>query len=65
MEKEGNIPRRELFSLRGKRKTEKGMGENIWRRIILFCGGEEKWRRKRRKIFGGGKYLFGEEKKTD
>ena len=51
--------------MRGKRKTEKGMGENIWRRIILFCGGEEKWRRKRRKIFGGGKYLFGEEKKTD
>ena len=26
--------------------------ENVWKKKRYFCGGEEEWRRKRRKIFG-------------
>ena len=33
--------------------------ENIWRRKILFCGGNEELGRKGRDIFGEGKYFFG------
>ena len=29
--------------------------EDIWMRKMIFCGGEEKRRRKKRKIFGEGK----------
>ena len=47
-----------------RREMEREKSENLWRRKILFCVGEEEWRRerrkmswrrKRRKCHGGGK----------
>ena len=32
--------------------------ENIWKRKIFFCGGETKWRRKRRKNIMGKEKLL-------
>ena len=46
-EKEENIWRRKISFFAEEREKE----ENIWRRKTSFCGGEEKRRRKRRKIF--------------
>ena len=41
-------------------------GKYLEKENISFCGGEEKWRRKRRKIFGEGKYIyFADEKEKD
>ena len=43
-----------------EKKTEKEKEENVWRRKMfgegkcLVCGGEEKWRRKRMKVFWEG-----------
>ena len=71
-EKNENIWRRKIYSLRRRRKTKKA--ENFWRRKF-FCGDEEKrrrylgkennfsWRRKKQrrkwgKIFGEEKYIF-------
>ena len=43
--------RRKIYSLRRRIKTKKKRGDNIWRRRIYFCRGEEKWRRIWREIF--------------
>ena len=57
-EKEESILRRKTYFLLRK-NTEKEKEENIWRRkISFFCGGEEKKRGKRRKIFKERKYLL-------
>ena len=42
----------------GSRKTEKEKEEDIWRRKIYFLQRRSKQRRKRRKIFGEGKYFL-------
>ena len=64
-EKEGNIwrrKRRKIFAernFRGKDTRKKEKEENIWRRQIFL-----RRRRKRREIFGEGRYFFAEEKKN-
>ena len=58
-EKNENIWRMKIYSLQMRRKTEKA--ENFWRRN--FCGDKEKRRRKRKKVFGEGKYIFCEGEK--
>ena len=59
----------DILIMRGRMQKEKE--ENIWRRKIIFLaeaekngegkGGEEKQRRKKRNIFGDGKFSFFEE----
>ena len=44
---------------------EKKKEEYIWSKKISFCGGEENRKRKRRKIFEEGIYLFGGEEKKN
>ena len=63
-EKEKICGKRKYF-LRRRREIEIAKGENMWRRKIVFCGGEEKRRRVGRNIFGKGKYFFVEEKKKE
>ena len=78
--KKENIWSRKIFGLRRKRKmetekekifgpwrrrrTEKENIENIWRREVVFCGGEEE-RRKIWRIFGKENSFFVEEKKNE
>ena len=58
MKKEDYIWRRKRIFQR-RRKLGKGNEEYIWRqKIYFFCGGEDKQKRKRRKIFGEGRYVF-------
>ena len=47
-----------------RRRTEKENIENIWRREVVFCGGEEE-RRKIWRIFGKENSFFVEEKKNE
>ena len=42
----------ETFVFCKRIKAEKEKEENIWRKKIFYCGEEEKWRQRRRKIFG-------------
>ena len=50
-EKEENIWRKNIWPT-----EEKEREEIIWKRKMFFCGGEEKQRRRRRQIFGEGRY---------
>ena len=47
-----------------KKNGEGKAGNYFERKKYIFCGGEEKRRKERRKTFGEGKYLFAEEKKN-
>ena len=58
-ENEENMWRWEIFFAE-KKKKEEGKEEIIWRKKISICGGKEKHRRKRRKIFGEGKIVAGQ-----
>ena len=44
-------------------EKKNGEGKHFKKEVVLLYGGEEKWRRKGRKIFGKGKYFF-EEKES-
>ena len=39
-------------------EKKNGEGKPFKKEVVLLYGGEEKWRRKGRNIFGEGKYLF-------
>ena len=54
--KEENTLIRKIFR---QGRTDRKIEENIWKRkIFFFCGGETKWRRKRRKNIMGKEKLL-------
>ena len=53
--KEENTLIRKIFR---QGRTDRKIEENIWKRKIFFCGGETKWRRKRRKNIMGKEKLL-------
>ena len=60
-EKEGNIWRRKIYFFAEEKKSQKGKGgKYLEKENCNLCGGEQKRRRKRSKMFGEGEFFLGE-----
>ena len=47
-----------IFFVEEKKNRKLIGGKYLVKENMFFCGGEENWRRKRRKIVGEGEYIF-------
>ena len=56
---------KEIFFEEEKKNGEGKGGKYLEKENVFFCGGEEKWRRKSRKIFGEKKYFLWRRRRTE